>query len=594
MKMLKYSLPFLFSLLTLISLCTAQTPTTTTPSFLNVTEDGFCIEFGWLSPTGTITDLIAKFKEKSTNTFTTFCRGTQFNGLCCVNGLEKYHTYEVYAQTQNANGWGPRSTYVEVCLGSCIPPGIPATLQFGEITTTTILVIIPYGVEDATHTVYMSTGHSEMYNAVCVLANIGQTPSGCLVSNLIPGTKYRVYHSVSTVFGTSSTFDSPGVSAVYTKDHPNALCGDNSVELNNTITDILEQHDTLVVDGNANYYIRHDPYCDKGSACTRSVPANMSSITHKTYIAITSISVSSLLSLTTQVSLLQQPHRNAVVIRDLNDFDTVSNEGRFGVIMYSQSKFPLHGTLNYKANIADMFNKGLRIFSVSYSECCTTSTSLDERVGYGDGAIDHPDYGITDLGTLVLQELNEKRMIIDVSHSSRYTVLQAADISIQPIIANHLNARNVSFSNNRNAYDNEIKAIADTGGVIGIMPLDRFLSDAATANIDDFLLHIDYVRQLTGIDHVGVSTDAYIDGQPSAQSGLDDSGLYLSSSKRWSYVACRLRSPPYSYSGNDVRKVLGGNFLRVYKDVFSGLTKEESMAKLYKTCTCKRRGYRRL
>jgi hypothetical protein len=116
---------------------------------------------------------------------------------------------------------------------------------------------------------------------------------------------------------------------------------------------------------------------------------------------------------------------------------------------------------------------------------------------------------------LCVVQLNALNMIVDCSHCNKATTLESAALSTQAVIATHANAENVSYSATRNKADEELQAIAATGGVVGIMTLDRFLSDAASADIDDYLFHVDHVVSLVGPSHVGFSSDGYLDGQMS-------------------------------------------------------------------------------
>ena len=116
--------------------------------------------------------------------------------------------------------------------------------------------------------------------------------------------------------------------------------------------------------------------------------------------------------------------------------------------------------------------------------------------------------------------------------------------------------------------DAELEAIKETGGVVGIMAYPPYLlrvgRDEASRNatVDDYVAHIDYVVKKIGVDHVGISTDGYLDG--SHVRGRKADGI-LDSPGRWKAVAAKLLN--LGYSEQDVKKILGGNLLRVYREV---------------------------
>ena len=109
--------------------------------------------------------------------------------------------------------------------------------------------------------------------------------------------------------------------------------------------------------------------------------------------------------------------------------------------------------------------------------------------------------------------MNALGIVVDVSHSNKQTTLDAADLSTKPIIATHANARALT-SRSRNKDDEELLAIGATGGVIGVTTIGWMLdSDGdGAAGMDDMIAHIEYMVALVGIDHVGVSADARMDG----------------------------------------------------------------------------------
>jgi membrane dipeptidase len=234
-----------------------------------------------------------------------------------------------------------------------------------------------------------------------------------------------------------------------------------------------------------------------------------------------------------------------------SDLATALETRRHGVIYYVQQAFDeeLHGSIEPLAIWKD---QGLRALQVTYQ---------DNLLGGGSFSDDLP---LTGLGRRVVRELNRLHMMVDVSHTGRRTTLDVTEYADGPVTANHANARRLT-DHRRNKTDEELRAIAATGGVVGLTIIGRFMlrDPSRPATIDDFIAHIDYMVNLIGIDHVGVASDSYLDG--SQVFDVDFSDPYINSYDRWKHVAYRLRS--MGYTDEDLEKILGLNFLRVYHEV---------------------------
>src|SRR5437764_11659454 len=109
-------------------------------------------------------------------------------------------------------------------------------------------------------------------------------------------------------------------------------------------------------------------------------------------------------------------------------------------------------------------------------------------------------------GVDVVKHMNELGMMVDSSHCSHLTTLDACRVSKKPVNANHTGARSV-FPHARCKSDEALRAIAGTGGVIGVLALPAFLTDAPTPTIEHMLDHIDYIAKLVGWRHVAIGTD---------------------------------------------------------------------------------------
>ena len=142
------------------------------------------------------------------------------------------------------------------------------------------------------------------------------------------------------------------------------------------------------------------------------------------------------------------------------------------------------------------YGKGLRSFMLTYNQMDNIGVGCTERV----------DAGLSLFGVSVVHHCNDIGLIVDVSHCGYQTTLDACRHSRKPVNANHTAARGV-FAHARGKSDEELKAIADTGGVIGVVALPAFLTADPVPHINHMLEHIDYIANLIGWQHVALGTD---------------------------------------------------------------------------------------
>jgi membrane dipeptidase len=222
-----------------------------------------------------------------------------------------------------------------------------------------------------------------------------------------------------------------------------------------------------------------------------------------------------------------------------------------------QSRVAPNWQLHGKSSVLrDWYKAGLRVLQLQYGP--KEKHNASERLGYGTGEGD--TLGLTDLGISVVKQMNKLGMIIDVAHSNRQTTLDAAALSTSPIIASHANAEALTPIT-RNKSDEELLAIADSGGVICVTTI-RWMLDTdgdGKAGLDDFISHIEYMVNLVGIEHVGVATDADMCGWVTASTHY--ASEELASYERWKLLAQQLHDS--GWTDEDLAKLLGGNLRRI-------------------------------
>jgi membrane dipeptidase len=142
------------------------------------------------------------------------------------------------------------------------------------------------------------------------------------------------------------------------------------------------------------------------------------------------------------------------------------------------------------------YAKGLRSLMLTYNRMDHVGVGCTERV----------DAGLSMFGIDVVKHCNEIGMIVDVSHCGYLTTMDACRHSTKPVNANHTAARSV-YSHARGKSDDALRAIAGTGGVIGVVAVPFFLTGDRRPTIEHMLDHIDYIANAVGWRHVALGTD---------------------------------------------------------------------------------------
>jgi membrane dipeptidase len=124
----------------------------------------------------------------------------------------------------------------------------------------------------------------------------------------------------------------------------------------------------------------------------------------------------------------------------------------------------------------------------------------------GSGCTDRVDGGVSSFGVKFIERMNELGIIVDTAHSGPRTTIDAAAISRQPVVASHTTAAAL-MAHHRAKSDDELKAVAETGGVIGVMAIPFVLAPGEGVTVQAWLDHIDYVTDLVGWQHVAIGTD---------------------------------------------------------------------------------------
>lgn len=185
------------------------------------------------------------------------------------------------------------------------------------------------------------------------------------------------------------------------------------------------------------------------------------------------------------------------------------------------------------------------------------SLTWNERNLLADGAGDaRSGGGLSNLGAAVVAEMNRLRMIVDVSHLSERGFWDVMEVSQQPVLASH-SCCWALHAHRRNLKDDQIRALAQAGGVVGINFYPDFLTaDPNQATLEHVLDHIEHALQVGGPDCVGLGAD---------YDGIDTTPLGLEDATRYPALAEGLLRR--GYSSDVVEKIMGGNHLRLFRQV---------------------------
>lgn len=191
----------------------------------------------------------------------------------------------------------------------------------------------------------------------------------------------------------------------------------------------------------------------------------------------------------------------------------------------------------------------------------------DGRNQLGDGWLEGDGDKLSRFGIKVVQEMNRLGMLVGVSHVSEKATLHAAEISTKPIVASHSNPRNFTKTL-RDPTDEEIKAIAKTGGLTGV----RYLGEGTTP-YETLATWLDYMVNLTSIDHVGFAWLGHDVGHPKmgyvpgVTQGPAPSGYYERMTKYEQNSRFIDTLYKHKYDDASVAKIMGGNWVRVMREV---------------------------
>lgn len=182
-----------------------------------------------------------------------------------------------------------------------------------------------------------------------------------------------------------------------------------------------------------------------------------------------------------------------LLVRNASDIRRAKAERKVGIIFGPQNARPCEDGIHAFRILHEL---GVRVLQLTYNE----------RNVYGDGVAEPANAGLSVVGCQAIEEMNRLGVLIDLSHCGDRTTLDSIEASADPVVISHANARTVHPSP-RNKTDEQIKALAARGGVIGVSLWSPMLAYDHWPTLDDFVRQLDHIAGLVGIEHVAIGTD---------------------------------------------------------------------------------------
>ena len=276
-----------------------------------------------------------------------------------------------------------------------------------------------------------------------------------------------------------------------------------------------------------------------------------------------------------------------ILINSVADLGSITKKNIVGIALGMENGAPIQGDLS---RVQYYFDRGIRYITLTHSKTNHISdSSYDENIQW---------HGLSEFGKSLIEEMNKVGIMVDISHVNDEAFYQAIELSQVPVIASHSSLRYFTPGFERNVDDAMLSKLAEKGGVIQINFGSSFISSRPQdylvsmnsylesrlgqnleevseqdiretrsefiannpypyASLDEVLDHFDRVVQLVGIDHVGIGSD-YDGVGDTLPVGLKDVS---------SYPALIQGLLERGYSREDIQKILGGNLIRVWKEV---------------------------
>jgi membrane dipeptidase len=263
------------------------------------------------------------------------------------------------------------------------------------------------------------------------------------------------------------------------------------------------------------------------------------------------------------ITWLEKRPDKFLLVRRADDVLEAKKTGRMAITFDLEGMNALNGDPSL---VALYYRLGVRQMLTAYN-----------KNNLAGGGCHDKDTGLTAYGRRVIAEMNRVGMLVDCSHTGYRTTMDIMEAATQPVVFSHSNPKTLR-SHGRNITDDQIRACAKTGGVVGVTGLGYFLPKRASPEIA-LADCVAYVRDLVGVDHVGLGLDyTPPDSTGAADADFDHPDFWppaeyappwpMKDASPGVFAQLAQLLIERGWSSGDVRKVLGGNFLRVARAVW--------------------------
>jgi len=252
---------------------------------------------------------------------------------------------------------------------------------------------------------------------------------------------------------------------------------------------------------------------------------------------------------------------DVILIRQVEDIYRAAKEDKLGIGYMFQGINPLESDLNM---VEIYYQLGVRSIQLAYNVANPIA----------DGCMENRDAGLSNLGVQLIEELNRVGMVVDCTHTGVRSTLDAVNASKDPVVITHSLSRAL-YDAPRNITDEQVIAIGESGGVIGVNGVGPFLSEHNDPTPERILQHLNHYVELIGADHVGIGLDyvedvdglmkwvwAHPEEWPNQPTEPD---RYFSPTEFPHIVETLIE---HGYSDHEIKGILGENFLRIFKRVW--------------------------
>lgn len=261
-------------------------------------------------------------------------------------------------------------------------------------------------------------------------------------------------------------------------------------------------------------------------------------------------------------------------VRVASDMARAKREGKLGIILSFESADMLGGQLS---SLEVFRGLGVRVMQLSYNR----------KSPFAAGVMEPDAGGLTALGRDAVREMNRLGIAIDLSHANAATTADVLALATRPTLMTHAGCA-VVHVHPRNKTDEQLRALAARGGVVGIFDLPYLTASPRQPTLDDYMAHLEHALKVAGEDHVGIGSDVGIAPFDTSAKGMAEfakeaeqrhtAGLAAPEEDRPTYVvglnvprrieiiADRLLRS--GYSATVAEKVIGANFQRVFTEIW--------------------------